>query len=537
MNRNRSALRCTALLVGAACFLVGGLSAQTIEWVGTGGGTANLSNAANWAPNSSLDSGTTWDLVFKTTGDSQPATSMIPGGSFTIRSLTMDNAAQMFNNASGVIRFVATTAASSTAQRTLTFGTADVAIITLTNNVNMNVNSSTLASTNAGTPSMTLNLGYTGNGTINIDGTSQLSVTGANATIVGTGGLIKTGEGTLRLSGNHTYEGGFTLEQGTVIITTSGPTTTSAVTASPWGTGTLTLLGGTIDSSTNNGRTVRNHTVLNGDITISTAAAGSGNFTWSGAAGQGTTLAGNTSLNITQTVNWTQVISGSADLTKTGTGTLRLDANHTYSGTTHVNEGTVILTAGSSLAGGLNVASGAQFVGAGTIHGAAYIAGEHSSGNSPANQTFASDLTYANGASVVWQLAAQSTIDSFDQITVGGRANFTGTTLLHLAFNGADSTVNWADEFWSTDHSWQIYDAAAVANFDNLSLALTNWGDSSGNLFEDILAGASFGLSTADGNIYLNYTAAAIPEPSTYAALLGLSALALVAYRRRGRRI
>lgn len=522
-----------ALLIGAFLCTCSMLTAQTLNW--NGNSTATLwSTSANWSPNTSLGSGTTWDLVATNTSDSNPMVTMTAGGNYTIRSLSIDNAAQLFNNATSGLRFVSTTVTNSTAARTISFGTADITIINLTNSANLNVNSSTLTS-NVGTPSMTLNLNFSGNGTINTDATSQLTVTGANAIIAGTGGLIKDGDGTLRLSGNHTYSGGFVLETGKVVITTSGSNNTSAVTASPWGTGTLILRGGTLDSSSNNGRTVRNNTVLDGNITISTSDATSGNYTWSTGAGQSTTLASNSTLNITQTVNWTQNISGGFGLTKTGTGTLVINGtSNTYTGTTTLAQGTLRID--TSIAGALDTAAGTTLQGSGTVGGAAIIAGIHNPGNSPGIQTFDSDLTYNTGASVNWELNGNTSTQGdptaiFDQVVVGDTLNFAGSTSLALSFNGAGSTVDWSDAFWSANQSWKIYDAAAVSGFGNLSLTTANWADASGDLFDTILAGSSFSLSVVGTDVYLNY--AAIPEPATYAALFGLAGLALVAWRRR----
>lgn len=160
----------------------------------------------------------------------------------------------------------------------------------------------------------------------------------------------------------------------------------------------------------------------------------------------------------------------------------------------------------------------------GTIHGNTAISGAHRPGNSPGTQTFAGDLTYNTGATVDWELAANTTTaGNFDQVIVGGTLDFAGATLLSLDFAG--SAVDWSHSFWLEDHSWKLYDAAALTNSENLSLTIADWLDAQGDLFSAILAGSTFGLSVNGNDIYLNYTA--IPEPGTTAAL------ALVAWRRR----
>lgn len=714
----------TAAFAAAALALFPSVTAQTLNWVGPGG-SGNWTTSTNWTDSTALNTGTTWDLVLQTTSDSAPMTSMIPGGNYTIRSLAMDNTAQVLNNTANVLRFVATTATNSTAVRTITFGTADVSIITLTNGMNLNVNASTLG-TNPGTPTMTLNLGYTGNGTINIDGTSQLIVSGAGASIAGTGGLIKTGEGSIRLSANQTYSGGFTLNAGTVeatgnstsvgvqgvfgtgVLTLNGGTIISTTTgnrnftnpvqlnngtltlgsastgsiiisdagsqtttlsgnttlqiavgananwaqpihglgsltkvgegtlglngtsststyeggfelkegnvrftssgnstgtlSSSFGTGTLTLSGGSLASSNNNAsnsgnRTLYNPIALNGTISLGELTANSA-VTVSTAWGSESTLLKNSTIvtlanSTATTFNWNQNITGGFSLTKEGTATLTLSGLNSYTGGTTVSAGTLrgttsglqgaitnhaalvfsqetdgtyagaisgsgtlaktgagtvtlsgtnthtgltSLTEGGlaingSLAGALDTAAGTVLSGVGTIHGNAAISGAHRPGNSPGTQTFAGDLTYNTGATVGWELAANTTTaGNFDQVIVGGTLDFAGATLLSLDFAG--SAVDWSHSFWLEDHSWKLYDAAALANSENLSLTIADWLDAQGDLFSAILAGSTFGLSVNGNDIYLNYTAA-IPEPATTAALLGAAALALAAWRRR----
>jgi autotransporter-associated beta strand protein len=60
-------------------------------------------------------------------------------------------------------------------------------------------------------------------------------------------------------------------------------------------------------------------------------------------------------------------ITGSAGLTKLGGGRLVLAGTNTYSGTTEVTAGTLDLTAGASLAGGVD--NSATFISAGTVQG------------------------------------------------------------------------------------------------------------------------------------------------------------------------
>ena len=74
--------------------------------------------------------------------------------------------------------------------------------------------------------------------------------------------------------------------------------------------------------------------------------------------------------------------------------------------------------------------------------------------------------------------------------------------------------------------------AGTTSDFGNLSVLAENWEDSNGLLFDDELAGSSFSVFLDGEDIYLNFTAAAIPEPSTF-LLSGIGALGLILRRRR----
>jgi len=76
-----------------------------------------------------------------------------------------------------------------------------------------------------------------------------------SGTLSGPGGLVKNGTGTLYLSGSNTYSGGTTLSSGVLEFGSgangAGNTTVvgGVITSGPLGTGTLTLLGGTLENS------------------------------------------------------------------------------------------------------------------------------------------------------------------------------------------------------------------------------------------------------------------------------------------------
>lgn len=181
-------------------------------------------------------------------------------------------------------------------------------------------------------------------------GGNNLSATNGALT-TGTGGLVKNGTGLMYMNNSgSTYSGGFTLNEGEVQFTSSGNGGTGGVTNSVFGTGALTLNGGTIGSSSaagTSGRTIYNNVTLNGNVQfgmnswsnasgrMNPATNAAGEITGYTAllgvstnAGSVTTLAGNSTINTLGFVQWDQAINGDYRLTKAGTGATSLSNNY-----------------------------------------------------------------------------------------------------------------------------------------------------------------------------------------------------------------
>jgi PEP-CTERM motif len=129
----------------------------------------------------------------------------------------------------------------------------------------------------------------------------------------------------------------------------------------------------------------------------------------------------------------------------------------------------------------------------------------------------------------------------FDTIIVNGNLDFTNLTQLNLDFAGAGSNVLWSDGFWNTiklgKSGWLIYDVSgSTFKPGNLTLNTTNWADGGGNSFNTVRNGSTFSLSQQGSDVYLNYSVAAVPEPSS-ALLLGCGAAGFAFYRRRQKRL
>lgn len=152
---------------------------------------------------------------------------------------------------------------------------------------------------------------YTGQTIINQDGITITSSSTLNGIISGPGSLIKTGTTTnLTLGGNNSYSGG-TLCSGGIITFTSG---------NAFGTGIFTT-SGNAQIVTGNTVTVSNNFQINSGITMQYRV--------------------NTATTLTLNGN----IDGiSGNINKTSTGVLRLLGNNTYTGSTNIQAGILIIT-------------------------------------------------------------------------------------------------------------------------------------------------------------------------------------------------
>ena len=166
------------------------------------------------------------------------------------------------------------------------------------------------------------NFAGSGNSTLSgIIGPSTASgVAGPNAT-VSSGSVIKSGTGTLTLSGPNVFSGSLSVQNGTLAI----PAINNASVVGPLGNSATAV---TLGSSGNTGKLRYTGASATSTKPFALATGGTGSFDVS-------TLATDLKLS--------GVISGSGAMVKTGPGTLTLAGTNTYSGGTTLNEGTLVL--------------------------------------------------------------------------------------------------------------------------------------------------------------------------------------------------
>lgn len=290
------------------------------------------------------------------------------------------------------------------------------------------------------------------------------------------------------LTNANTYSGGTTLTTG--ILRTGN--------ASALGTGQVAF-------STINSVTLElNNTALS--VQSLSGGGASANIVTGGASGILTITGGNA-----DEASFAGVISGAGGLVKNGSGIQTLTGVNTYSGATFVNEGVLQLGSAVSLAGtsAVTIAGGALINGVGNsdlgVGGVTMSSGSMTPGDvgTVGSFTIADNQSFsATGGTIHIDLLSAS---SFDQIFGSGSGSF-GLVDVTLSLSGLTSVGG----------SYQLFDG-----FGGINVV-------SGLTIVGLDAGWTGALDT-NGLL----TVSAVPEPSSYAMIAGLTLLGFAGARRR----
>jgi autotransporter-associated beta strand protein len=303
--------------------------------------------------------------------------------------------------------------------------------------------------------------------------------------------------------------------------------------------GTLALGG---SSAAGNGSSAV--TVFNGatyDLSASTLtsqAFGSlSSMSADGNTGGGTViLAANSTLTVGSNNNSTTfngVIKGSgAGLTKAGTGDLSLGGSNTYTGSTLINAGILTLTLGGAIQGSVNVGNGSAIA---TLEGSGTV------GNVTVNSASASDYGILAAGIVIggpYTIASAGTLTTGNLTLSGanaqvdfllGNSALAGTTYSTIVVNGNLTLGNALLNLTALpDFSPGTYDLFSYSGTESGTLTL-------GSLPNGYTA-SQISISYGGGSVDLVATAKPVPEPATWAALLGGMLMLAGARARRGPR-
>lgn len=475
----------TTISLLSALAVVSFAKAQTnLYWNPSSGAALNASSWYNGsgqvAPGGS---GNTSNLIFDTYIDSittpnRKATPMTMsyGGSVGLTSLTFNN---NFNAANTV---------------SITNGTTSNYILYFAAGWSINNNASSGAVTINKTNNGTLTLRLNGAGDIHAATGSKIilepnAIINEGSTL---GAINKTGGGNLSISGANTYTGGTTISGGTL---TANSTDALGV------SGNVTFKGGKLQYgagvSTDYSSRIKSSTSA---IAIDT---NNQNVTYASALGSNNT----------------------GGLTKSGNGTLTLSAANAYSGNTTVSAGTLTASHANALGSGLaEVQSGGTLeinnvtlantlkLSGGTLSGAGInsaFAGDFSGSGS-----ISGPLTLTAASTYNWELTDSLTLASGSQLILDQNFKLSLTNLSVGSFN---TGIN---QSWTVVHGSAGTITGSALNLDGIHSSFSSLG--------------VFGYTISTAGISLNWTA--VPEPSTYAILLGCAALVGSAIHRRKKR-
>jgi autotransporter-associated beta strand protein len=340
------------------------------------------------------------------------------------------------------------------------------------------------------------------------------------AGVGGSGGITKTGTGTLELGGSDSFAGPLTVQAGELIKQGAGNQMSTTVAANAvlkvshpggFGAGNLAI------SASNNqsgrvelaggisvlaGRTLtlnaRNSTT---DAIVATAGANTaagaislgtgGGFYGLAAEGGSLALTGNLSSAATGTRTLTlrgagegsvsgAISNGSAGalgLVKDGSGRWTLAGTLGFTGPVEVKAGTLRLTSPLPTQP-LTVQAAATLSGSATVAGATTIRGTHSPGDGIGTQRTDGPLTYEDGSRLLIEIgsngAAADAIDA-DTVIVAPSAR------LAVAADAPGGQVDFASAFWQQPRSWVLLGATSMTgHFAGVDLSRDSLGQPAG---------------------------------------------------------
>jgi len=468
--------------------------------LGDAAGAVSLNGTLKTTSSVSLGSGRT--VSGGATLDIAPGTTLTSSGSFNLTSTTLSNSGTL--SLQGATRSVGA----------LTFGTA--ATVNASGTVSLSGLSATAVTSGSAIVNPAITFTSNGDKTVDVGSGGTLVL---NGDIAGTTGrILKTGEGTLVVSGSNTTSG-FRIGASAASPTNGGTVILSQAASS--GTSQLQFNYGTLQAT--GPFTFTNGLSVGGRTGAVAVLGGTEAMTFTGSSGffRGTATSGELRLD----VNNATILSGTfgptggggtaTGITLGGTGSLTLNGGAAFTETVTLQD-SLDLFVNNAFGGGVTVANGTLLGGAGTIAGPVSISG----GGIVAPGTSPGTLSVSNAFSLAGTSVSAFELNAADQ-TVGGGVNDLISGVTNLTLDGVLNVTGIGDfTTIAAPVTWRLF---------NYSGTLTDNGLTLGSL-PTLAAGQSYQLDTATtGQVNL----VVIPEPTSLVLAACSLAVGAVALRRR----